>query len=229
MDIVFTDTSGLIDIEKPKPASKILPEWYKEIKSYMVGNRPFVDENGHTNSTIKKCVPVFDSLVSGYIITSPSDILVSIKDGEQFYTWSNHMSIDFHSVKQLEEYPLKTDFSAYPKFINPWSIKTPKGYSCIFTQPTHRDLPFTVFTGIVDTDRYFTPVNFPFIMNDPSFEGLIPKGTPIVQVIPFKRDSWSIKYGEEKELKEIKKNANNLNTKLYDKYKNLFWTKKEYR
>jgi hypothetical protein len=229
MDIISTDVTGLIDIEKPKPASKMIPEWLKKTKSYMVGNRPFVSEDGHTNSTIKKCIPIFDSLTSGYIITTPSDILVSVKDGEQFYTWAKHMSIDFHSTQQVGDYPLKTDFSAYPKFVNPWSIKTPKGYSCLFIQPPHRDLPFTIFTGIVDTDQYLAPVNFPFIMKDPTFEGLIPKGTPMVQVIPFKRDTWSMKYGEEKELREIEKHNNTLMSKLYDRYKSMFWEKKEYR
>lgn len=229
MEIIFTDTTGIIDIEKPKPASKLIPEWFKQTKSYIVGKAPFIDADGHTNSTIKKCIPVFDSLTSGYIITSPSDIHVSLKDGEQFYTWSNHMPVDFHTIDQAKDYPLKTDFSSYPKFINPWSIKTPKGYSCLFIQPPHRDLPFTIFTGIVDTDKYFAPVNFPFVINDKNFEGIIPKGTPIAQVIPFKRDSWSIKYGEEKELREIKKNLNNLMSKLYDRYKSIFWEKKQYR
>ena len=37
-----------------------------------------------------------------------------------------------------------------PKFINPWSIKTSKGYSIFITQPMHRDLPFEILQSIVD-------------------------------------------------------------------------------
>jgi hypothetical protein len=58
---------------------------------------------------------------------------------------------------------------------------------------------FTVLEGFVDTDAYSAPVNFPFVLNDIDFEGLIPAGTPMVQVIPIKRDSW------QKEIASVEK------------------------
>jgi hypothetical protein len=113
--------------------------------------------------------------------------------------------------------------------MNHWAIKTPKGYSTMFIQPMHRESPFTILPGIVDTDTYTAPINFPFIINDLKFEGLIPKGTPIAQVIPFKRDSWSIKFGGEKEIKELEQVKENLATKFFDKYKSMFRSNKEYK
>ncbi len=99
----------------------------------------------------------------------------------------------------------------------------------MFVPPMHRESLFTILPGIVDTDDYYSPVNFPFVVNDPEFEGMIPKGTPIAQVIPFKRESWTMQFGGEKEIKEESKNIKTLETKFFDRYKNMFWHRKEYK
>ena len=110
-----------------------------------------------------------------------------------------------------------------------WSIKTPKGYSCLFVQPFHRESIFTIMPGVVDTDLYTGPVNFPFVLNDPNFEGLIPRGTPIAQVIPFKRDDWYMEFGKEKEINEQSDTVKNLRTLFFDSYKTMFRQKKQYK
>jgi hypothetical protein len=76
------------------------------------------------------------------------------------------------------------------KFINYWSMKVPDGYSALITNPLNRPgQPFTPFSGVVDLDNYFNNVNAPFMWTGGEFEGVIDAGTPIVQVIPFERDS----------------------------------------
>lgn len=227
MKIAFTNTTPVKDLEKPRLASQVIPDWYKETKSYIDGAKK-PDGFGKTNATIKRCMPVFDAITAGYIITSPADVYVSIKDGEQYFEWSDLSLIKFHPVVQALNHPLHNGH-AYPKWTNYWGIKTPKGYSTMFVQPMHRDAVFTILPGIVDTDTYTAPVNFPFVINDPKFEGLIPKGTPIAQIIPFKRDSWSMEFGEKKELEEIENVVNNLASKFFDKYKNMFRQNKEYK
>jgi hypothetical protein len=183
---------------------------------------------GVGTATIKRCMPVFDAITSGYIITLPVDVYVSIKNGAQHFEWPALGIIEFHPIEQAPYHPERKPH-AYPKWRNYWSIKTPKGYSCLFTQPFHRESVFTILPGIVDTDNYTVPVNFPFVINDPNFEGLIPKGTPIAQVIPFKRDSWKMKIGSKKEILKIKNIEQRLLVKFFDKYKNLYWNKKEYK
>jgi len=225
MEITFTNTSG-VDIEQPQPASKFTPDWYKDTKSY-IGNIKKPTGAGATDATIKRCIPVFDAITAGYIITSPADVYVSLKESIQFFEWSSLGLISFHPIEQAPNHPARNQH-AYPKWMNPWAVKTPKGYSTLFTQPMHREAVFTILPGIVDTDTYTAPVNFPFIVNDPNFEGLIPKGTPIAQVIPFKRDKWQIKLGFEKEIKEQNKVTSILVTKFFDKYKTMFWTRKEF-
>jgi hypothetical protein len=226
--ITFTNTFLGEDIDQPVMASSLLPEWYKEMESYIGGSKKPPMHNG-TSATIKKCIPVFDALTAGYIITLPSDLYVTQENGQPYYRWTPNAKIEFHSRAQLSTYPEYKDLNNFPKFINPWSIKTPKGYSCLFTQPFHRPSPFTILDGIVDTDKYFAPVNFPFVLNDIAWEGIIPKGTPIAQVIPFKRESWKLKIGNEKIFKEQKLITSKLLSKFFELYKNEFWTRKEYK
>ena len=228
MEIIFTNTSAMPEISQPEPAYKFIPEWYKEVQSYTGGEKK-PDGAAGTTSTIKKCMPVFDAISLGYIITSPADVWVSIKeDGTQFFEWSALDLISFHPIEQAPNHPeLKPH--AYPKWVNHWGIRTPKGYSTLFVQPMHRESVFTILPGIVDTDEYYAPVNFPFVIDDPEFQGLIPKGTPIAQIIPFKRDTWEIKIGEEQDLRLTIKNIQKLQTTFFDRYKNMFRQDKNYK
>lgn len=227
MDILFTNTSDFKDLEKPKLASSLVPEWYKNTESYVSGEKK-PDGNGGTSATIKRCMPVFDAITAGYIIESPADVYVSIKDGMQFFEWSALSLISFHPITQAPLHPERKPH-AFPKWNNPWSIKTPKGYSTLFVQPFHRESIFTILPGIVDTDTYYAPVNFPFVINDSSFEGMIPQGTPIAQIIPIKRDSWKIKIGDQKDVVNQNNITKKLQTRFFDRYKNIFWEKKQYK
>ena len=51
------------------------------------------------------------------------------------------------------------------------------------------DLPFYTMSGIVESDIWGLPVFTAFFLQK-DFIGVIPKGTPIFQIIPFKRDDW---------------------------------------
>ncbi len=226
MKITFSNTSG-IDIEQPQPASKFIPDWYKNMESYIGGEKK-PNGSGLSQVTIKKCMPVFDAITAGYIITLPADVYVSIKDEKQYFEWSSLGLVSFHPIEQAPEHPSRKPH-AYPKWNNPWAIKTPKGYSTLFTQPMHRESVFTILPGIVDTDTYTAPVNFPMVINDPNFEGLIPQGTPIAQVIPFKREGWQMEIGSIEELKEQHSITQKLQTKFFDRYKQMFWSRKEYK
>lgn len=222
--IIFTETYKVDKNVYPIPASKLLPKWYKELDSYIGKARKPNLETNKTTGTMKKCIPVFDAITAGYLILLPCDVYVSTVDGAPYYQWANYDLISFHPIEQGPTHPLSNGFP-YPKFLNPWAIKTPKGYSCLFTAPKHRDNPFTILDGIVDTDSYDAPVNFPFVMNDPKWEGLITAGTPIAQVIPFKRDVFSMEIADSNYSQTLVQ----LRSKFFDSYKNYFWHKKDYR
>jgi hypothetical protein len=227
--IVFTNTTDDDFITKPKPSSHVIPDWYKQTESYRGGTKGLT-ERLNTNGTIKKCMPVFDAMTAGYILSTAADIFVKQENGKPVFYWSNHNMIEFHEFSQGGLHPSIQDQDGdLPKFINHWAIKTPKGYSTLFVAPFHRKEIFAIFPGVVDTDEFNTPVNFPFMLKDLTFEGVIPAGTPIVQVIPFKRESWQMELGGEKELKLHFDSLKRLQNKFFDRYKSLMRTPKEYK
>jgi hypothetical protein len=112
-----------------------------------------------------------------------------------------------------------------------WMPELPAGYSCLITHPFNRnELPFQIFTGIVDSDTFFTSEqmsNIPFLLKE-NFSGLIKKGTPMYQIIPFKRESW-----ESKDNKHDPKRQLSMTQKvrqfMWGGYKKLHWKQKEFK
>ena len=232
--IKFTNVLGVPEEYNPVPASKMIPDWYKKLDSYIGGEkRP--DGKGGTTATAKRCMPIFDAITGGYIILTHTDFWVSQIEDENgkkqpYYEWSSFGAIAFHPKEQLPEHPdgAGHEFS-YPKWNNAWAITTPPGYSCLFISPLHRETPIMVLPGVVDTDTYNAPVNFPFVLRDPKMDGLIPAGTPIMQVIPFKRDEFQMEIGSNEELQQQAKVSNKLRSVFFDSYKRQFRQPKEYR
>jgi hypothetical protein len=225
--IIFTNDFDL-NFFPPKPAVKEVPDWYKDTPEYISdrGKKTINDDKPHT---IKKCMPVFDAITAGYILYTQVEVQIYPgDDGFPIYTWPSQSAIDFHPIIQAPLHPLKNE-APYPKWMNPYAISTPPGYSILITQPMHRESIFTILEGIVDTDTYKAPVNFPFVLKDIKWEGIIPAGTPMAQVIPFKRESWEHKIGSDKERIEQEKITRKLKTLLYNSYKRQFWSSKQYR
>src|SRR5258707_12120938 len=73
-----------------------------------------------------------------------------------------------------------------PTEIYPLSLHDALPISLLFTHPVNRsDLPFTALTGLVACDTFFdTPLHFPAYWHDADFNGVLPKGTPVVQCLP---------------------------------------------
>lgn len=212
----------------PIPASQLIPDWYKNTEPYVNMNEVPLFQ------TIKKCMPIFDAITSGYIITTHVDIIVKAEeiDGKKvpIFYWPNSKPIEFHEIKQLRQYPIEGLPDNVPKFMNAWSIQTPRGYSCMIVNPLHRPAQkFRILEGIVDTDKHNLAVNFPFTFIDDNFEGMIPAGTPVAQVIPFKRDSW--KHEVDYEFIELneKPSFRLMRSTFFNGYKDHFWTKKEFK
>jgi hypothetical protein len=227
--IIFTKVKDVSNAYFPKPASDYLPDWYKKTPSYLGGKKE-LDANYTAPSTIKKCQPVFDVLTAGYIIPTYCDLWIrKDEEGNIIYVTSALVNIEQHPVSQAIYHPYMNN-NPFPKWVNPWSISTPKGYSCLFIPPVHGGNDFfTIVDGLVDTDHYNNPVNFPFVLKDKDFEGLIPAGTPMVQVIPIKRDIWKMEEGPDKMADKIHEDAKKLESVFFNRYKSLFWQRKEYK
>ena len=223
--ITFCATDkGMLDIwPHPQPASRVIPEEYKKLKRH-------IDNNLHA-PTVKTCIPFLDSLTMGYIIPFDQDYVVDPVENDFSVIPANKEDEQFgyHRKAQLPAKWHKVTGENAGKFVNKWLIKTPPGYSCLFIHPMNRlEERFKIIEGVVDTDNYVNVINFPFILKKRDKQFLIKKGEPMVQVIPFKRESfkmWSGFYMEKLHGKTI----NILNSEWVDRYKKMFWSKKNFK
>jgi hypothetical protein len=236
MDIIFTlmdDGDWISKDYYPTPASKSIPEWYKKMSSFISKDSAL---DAFNSQTMKRCMPVFDSITFGYIIYSTVDVeILYDESGKQTVNWARGAVdggvevVTTHPPFQTHGYLGQESPFGKLKFFNPWSIQTPKGYSTLFISPMHRPpCGVRILEGVVDTDKYTNSVQFPFEV-DKDFSGLIPAGTPIVQVIPFKRDSFKLIFGEKKEVKLANEVARKIKSVFINSYRNNFRTQKDYQ
>ncbi len=183
-------------IPSPVPASMGVPDWIKTMPA-----TAFSALNQAEEQTVKRCPPFIDAMTSGFLIPLICDLRV--EGGE--ITWDNDLPpggaidfprspISFHDAAQLTGTPLYEADRFAIKFHNLWTIEAPEGYALLFTHPINRlDLPFTTLTGLVDSDRYHDSfVHFPAHWHDTAFSGVLPRGTPVAQCIPVKRQQWTM-------------------------------------
>jgi hypothetical protein len=217
-------------IYEPKPSSKILPDWYKKASSYF--NDEKKPQVGKSFATVKRCVPVFDAMTAGYIIRLERDLYCEqLPDGPYFH-WRTDVDTPLELITQHTEFQVQghpdNNLGYQLKIENPWIIKTDPGYSCMIVPPMHRDNDLIVLPGIVDTDKYYEKIALPFNLKNKNFEGMLEAGTPIAQIIPFKRESYSMEVVKlDKERSVIHKRT--IASKIYDSYRSLFWSRKEYK
>jgi hypothetical protein len=176
-------------IPKPYSARKYIPNWFKAL--------PMRIDNIErlNNSTVKRCVPFLDAMSIGYIIPLPADVEIETNNDASGIKWNTKFYknvIDTHGKAQITTQKSPHPHENIPplKFINPWLVTTPPGWSTLFIPPINReDTRFTCIGGLVDTDVYDNFINLPFMFTQPNFTGIIPAGTPLVQAIPIKRDT----------------------------------------
>lgn len=221
-----------LDIPSPFPASKGVPPWMKHLT-------PEAEREDY--QTVKRCIPFLDAMTAGYIIPLPFDLTIAITPTGNQLLWKSEEEKDRLSKYTIVE---SHDSSQYPgapfsqfkviKFYNPWIVETSPNTSCMFVPPLNRpELPYVPLSGIVDTDQYFNTVNLPCV-----FPGLnvghqieLKMGTPMIQVIPFKRQEWkssvtNLKEGVLTRAHETREDMRNDRKEWYRRKK---WQKKSYK
>ena len=208
-------------IPSPVSAVKAAPDYFKSVK-------PQTNSDPGT-STVKRCLPFLDALSAGFIIPMWSDVWVFAKNGELQIDFPVGTSLDAtlgqHGPEQIPNHPLsKKPYGNTPlKWINPWVVKTDPGISCLFTSPlNHLETRFKILDGVVDTDTYYNNINFPFIWSGGDGEFLIERGTPLVQVIPFRRETFELEVSVT-DLDEVEKHSAIIGTKFKNAYREEFW------
>lgn len=222
------------------PAKDYLPEWYNKLPSAKDGYR--FDET--SLKSVKACMPVNDFITSGYILRATYEVRVK----EKIVNFTPSMTIitasgfrneinnpektddqqglhpnNSASIYAEETCPMKNKkFGNYFRFNTEWTIETPPGYSCLVIQPYYFYNPqINILPAIIDTDKFHEKIPVVGYLNNLE-EARFTAGDPLLQVIPFKRDSWEAELTSNKIIQKSK-------FFLYNAYKRLFHTEKYFK
>ena len=220
------------------PASSIIPDWYVKLK------KDYISDFDKTHyPTAKRCPGIFDFLRAGYIIPAWSDFLVrwdgtnnppKFEETVAMREISNKSFTVQHAV-YLEndtnhEYPqaegapfLNNSCKDILKLITPWCVDTSEGISLLFLQPYyHNSTDITIMPGMLDTDiEYINNKHISIFLkiNSPNKDIFIERGTPLLQVIPFKRTDYKFECIT-RPTEEVVRNFEVLGMELYTKFTN---------
>ena len=211
---------------RPVVAKHIHPDWWKKMKTKTRGG-----------DNIKMCPSMMDVLGTGYYIICVEDIKIEYPkddlDGSpkyelgQFakcpnnpnYETSGHpreQFPDFEYAKADVEENLENNNAV--KIRVPWSITTPLGYSSLYLDPfLFQNRFFQTWQGIMDTDRYTGGDLNGLVILYPKTreEFVIPAGTPIAQIVPYRREDWKASI----DLIKTEQYQKEHNPFLYHKYR----------
>lgn len=211
----------------PRPSKTIIPKWFKDIPLTQNGNDFEIRGGSRSNFTIKGCTPIMDAFTSGYTLVLDSDIQVRQGVYGPEYYWPNQsVMMEVFNNDSTNGFYIPENFEKnMAKFMGKWLTTTPSGYSILITHPLNRfDLPFQIVSAVVDTDKF--PAFDLAVMFKKGYTGIIEAGTPIAQILPFKREEWQseIKKWDEHTEEPYKK----LRQKARDAYRRWYWSKKKY-
>jgi hypothetical protein len=220
----------------PIPSSSNIPSWYKDLPRFI--NNSNIPYKAHGVADLKMCSPFRESMTHGYLLVTPCELEVTrMADSTPEISWNPqypHQPLTMRGNVNNQEnqgfgmaVPLGCDSIMFA-WAPLWGIKTPKNYSVLVTQPFNRsELPFVLTSGIIDSDKWFDAGNIPFFIRS-DFIGVIPKGTPIAQIIPIKRDDWESKFTIEDPIG----NSNKISLKdtyFYGYYHRFIRVKKSFK
>lgn len=212
-----------------QPVKDFVPQWYRDATKHLGGK---IQIHPVTSLTIKACVPFMDTMLTGYIIPLPRDIIVSLHNtGDIYFSWNSPdrsiEGVEIRPREHMQDMPVPPGYAyMYPAWSTETMLELPKGYSALITHPLNRfDLPFMTTSGIIDDFSMFKG-KIPFFIKQ-GFEGVIERGTPIAQVIPFKREDWeSVK---DPTLKERATAQEKISfTYVQNWYRKNVWKKKKF-
>jgi hypothetical protein len=218
---------------KPTPAINHLPDWWRDSTPYIKSEKnptgkKLMIKDYESNASFKKCTPMLDLLGAGYIVTLWADVLIEEFDIGVGLKWRVQKPLFENQIMDGVAVPEGYHENGF-KFMNRWVPQLPKGYSALIIPPVgHPNGIFRPLPAIIDYDATPHPLFPPgFIKKD--FNGILEKGTPMFQIIPFKRDNWESSfdffeddYGDIIRDKFIK-------ATIVNNYIKNFWTKKSFK
>ena len=214
---------------QPTPISGSIPDWWRDMPIFNEENNTLQNVKGHT---VKACVPFLDTLRTGYVIPMWCDLAAGLdaNDNHMLEWRPSEVKGDIVHERPWQGFTNPATGTGLPGteeadspngfiLLSPWQIKTPEGYSCLFMPVLNANLPLQFSAGIVNTDTYYNRVNFPFFIKE-KWRGIIKKGTPLIQVIPFMRDEWEhdVRVMTEQDTEDLERVSADIDNQFYSGY-----------
>lgn len=186
--IRFKSFIGDYSISTPVVAAKkVRVDWMKKQK--------------HTDHRFSRCPGMLDYAHAGFLILAHTDIHIKANTGGVVINYGFTPTMPEHDVNLLRpqpfEYQMVADMAPFQEGVKrnawkiplPWTVQADKGMSAYLMPALMHMGEFTdkmwIYPGVVDYDTYHT-CNLVFSVIKPC-EFTIPAGTPLLQVLPFKR------------------------------------------
>ena len=213
-----------------KLAKDVYPDWVKSQK-----DRPAKEK-------FMNCPGMVDYMKSGYIVPAWCDFKIKatrqgttiIKTGPAAAEYKDNQPLDFKLVDNFT--PIDKDEKG--KFVTPglcnkmpvpWGVITKPGWS-FYLIPAYYQNPFLkdlfMYPGVIDGD-VFHQINWVFTaLHEGEWE--VSAGTPLLQIIPFKRETITAISGKAT-VAEFDKHKYSFPSRIRAAYRQLFYQKKDFK
>lgn len=181
---------GMELVEPPVPSNKCIPDWFKKIPRNL-------DQYSGRSETVKKCPALVDFFKEGYILKMWVDLELTVNEDSTYY-WKaaeNRWQFENQGQDQFINYlPDSDQYSMILKAICPWRVRTSPGWA-IMQLPLfyHYNPDFTALPGIIWSDIHHDISQHLAFYKYGKF--VIPRGTPLCMLFPFKRDAVDYEVG----------------------------------
>lgn len=207
----FTADFGARKYYPVKLAKECIPDYWKKMPS----------KTTNDSATVRMCPGIGDWLTTGFIITAWCDIEVDQTGpyGPEVSLFNKHESASAHPPYQcLDLLTEKSHHHGTVKLPGTWMIKTSPGWS-IMTVPLWywKNQPWEALPGIVHSDNHHGELNVNFTLKSQEPKFTIAAGTPLVHIIPFKRDPV---HGISRAATQEDFKRHRVLLKMYEWYKN---------
>jgi len=163
------------------------------VKVYDV-NQNFITEipwQGNPQGAVGKRVNDWEGrpIITRVEATDKKKIELHMAHGQTETPYHEFGQHSFEQVGELCDIKKFTLGKTLMKFHCPWIIDTPEGWSVRIKNPSNNwENDIHLIEGVVDSDTYYGEINLPFVWTgSEECDIIIPAGTPLAHVIPYKR------------------------------------------
>lgn len=226
IEFEYLDEYSFEVCEKPVPGSKSLPKWFKEMGPYE-GDKLAVRDR-ISSASAKKCTPMLDGMISGYTVHLWSDVIVEWESNTPYIDWRvSHDVFALHGESSRDIPPPVGYHNTVFKYLTWFRVKLPSGYSMIVQPPANRNpLPFMAVPAIIDSGVSID-TNIPVWISKDA-KGVIEAGTPIAQLIPFKKERWTSSFSQISPQRHTINEDKGFKKTIANNYVKNIWNRKEF-